>query len=937
MFDSPYIFGLHDPGGENLMAQANRRGWILFTVEVGSDPNNGSGFDFTPWANQDFGIICRINNGYGSAGTIPYSSQYPNFARRVANFVAASPGCKIWVIGNEMNHSQEWPATPNVAGIAAAAAVRPQPPRGPDADPRGRSSPTRFSALQPAPQAQAGIPGPRPLAAAAAAGFEPITPTLYASCFRQCRDAIKLLPGHGDDQVVIGAVAPWNNQVTYPTNPAGDWVRYFADLLALLGGGGLDGIALHTYTHGSDPALIVDTKTMDPPFQNRYYNFFAYRNFMDAVPAAMRTLPVYITETDQDIAWLDQNNGWVRAAYAEIDRWNQGTNAQQIRALILYRWPPFDKWYIEGKQGVIADFVEAMRNDYRWRLSLPKPADFAAGDSVRTLDIVNLRQTPGGAVLAQLPAGSELKVVSSRYTEQNGLIWWNLRRSVGTGVQEGWVAQFTADGVVLLEEVPAFITSGTFKPGDQVQTLTIVRMRNTPGTSNKPASDVVADVPQGTVLTVLSGPTSADGMSWWRNQGKLPDGRQVIGWQAEKMPNGTQLLAKYTAPALPPQTVPPPATFRPGDRFRTTTIVRLRQTAGTTNKPPSDILADLPAGTEGTIASGPTTRDGMTWWEVNVRTAGGQALRGWMAEVLPSGERLMQRIETPAATFTRGDLAVTADFANVRRSPGITAKPADDVLGMFAPRAVVNISGGPDTRDGLTWWRVGGIGSNGSELIGHVAERTPDGTPLLTPAPKLPNTAIPDKQAGVWLAAPFDGAYGIAQLWGENPAYYAQYAYDGVALRGHNGIDFLTPTGTLLYAVDGGEVAQVGFEAGGFGNYILLRHPWGESIYAHLSSTAVAPGQVVGRGQYIGASGNSGGSTGPHLHFAIRVNPYQRTDGWGGFTDPLPYLPPGAFQLPPYVLDPASLAIAAMLPAPGARPGRQAPSSMGTVGGEKRP
>ena len=115
LFDSPYIFGLHDPGGENLMAQANRRGWIVFTVEVGSDPSNLSGFDFSPWANQDFGIICRINNGYGSAGTIPYSSQYANFARRVANFVAASPGCKIWAIGNEMNHSQEWPAVPSAA------------------------------------------------------------------------------------------------------------------------------------------------------------------------------------------------------------------------------------------------------------------------------------------------------------------------------------------------------------------------------------------------------------------------------------------------------------------------------------------------------------------------------------------------------------------------------------------------------------------------------------------------------------------------------------------------------------------------------------------------------------------------------------------------------------------------------------------------------
>jgi hypothetical protein len=206
LFDSPYIFGIHDPGGEHLMAQAGRRGWIVFTVEVGSDPNNLGGFDFSPWANQDFGILCRINNGYGSAGTIPHSGRYADFARRVANFVAASPGCKLWIIGNEMNHSQEWPAIPSAAAVQMAlqAAQQPEARRGPTADPAGRSSPTRFSALH----AQAGTPAAASMAASSAAGFEPITPELYARCFRQCRNAIKLLPDHGDDQVIVGAVAP---------------------------------------------------------------------------------------------------------------------------------------------------------------------------------------------------------------------------------------------------------------------------------------------------------------------------------------------------------------------------------------------------------------------------------------------------------------------------------------------------------------------------------------------------------------------------------------------------------------------------------------------------------------------------------------------------------------------------------------------------------
>lgn len=935
MFDSPYIFGLHDPGGENLMAQANRRGWIVFTVEVGSDPNNFGGFDFTPWANQDFGIICRVNNGYGSAGTIPYSSQYANFARRVANFVAASRGCKIWVIGNEMNHSQEWPAVPDRASsVPRAAAAQAPTRRGPTEDPTGHGSSTRFSAIH---QQSGGPQAAAATASATAAGFEPITPELYGRCFRLCRDAIKLTAGHGDDQVIVGAVAPWNNQVTYPTNPTGDWVRYFTDILAQIGAGNLDGIALHTYTHGSDPALVTNTATMNPPFENRYYNFPAYRNFMDAIPGSMRSLPVYITETDQDVPWLDQNNGWVQAAYAEINRWNKQTGAQQIRALVLYRWPPYDQWYIQGKQGVIDGFVDAMRNDYRWQASLPAPAAYAVGDTLRTLDVVNFRQTPGGPTLAQLPVDSRVTVLSRQYVQQNGLVWWNVQRQVQTGTQAGWLAQFTSDGIVLLEKVPPVGGLPSFKIGDQVRTQTIVRMRQTPGVTNKPANDVVADVPQDTVLTVVDGPRSADGLTWWRNQGKIPSGQQVLGWQAEKLGDGTVLLVLYSAPPPPPDSVKPPATFRPGDQFRTTTIVRLRRTAGSTGKPANDVLAELPAGTQGTVAAGPTSRDSMIWWQVNVRNAAGQALTGWMAEALPGGERLMELIPAPSATFAKGDLGVTTDFANARRTAGVNGKPADDVVGMFAPRATVNVIAGPVAKDNLIWWRVGGISTTGAELIGYVAEITPAGQALLTPAPKLPGTDIPNKQSGLYLAAPYEGTYGISQLWGENPAFYSQFNYDGVALKGHNGIDLLTPNSTLIYAVDGGVVAQTGFEAGGFGNYVLLRHPWGESIYAHLESAGVSAGQAVARGQYIGKSDNSGGSTGPHLHFAIRINSYQRTDGWGGFSDPLPYLPPNAYRLPAYVQDPASLVIAAAAPAPGGKAGRENPPSMGNIPGDKRP
>ena len=70
LFDSPYIFGLHDPGGESIMAVAGRRGCVLFT-EVAAIPPIRAVAHYRPWSNQDFGIICRINHGYGSVGTLP--------------------------------------------------------------------------------------------------------------------------------------------------------------------------------------------------------------------------------------------------------------------------------------------------------------------------------------------------------------------------------------------------------------------------------------------------------------------------------------------------------------------------------------------------------------------------------------------------------------------------------------------------------------------------------------------------------------------------------------------------------------------------------------------------------------------------------------------------------------------------------------------------
>ena len=103
--------------------------------------------------------------------------------------------------------------------------------------------------------------------------------------------------------------------------------------------------------------------------------------------------------------------------------------------------------------------------------------------------------------------------------------------------------------------------------------------------------------------------------------------------------------------------------------------------------------------------------------------------------------------------------------------------------------------------------------------------------------------------------------------------------------------------------MEDGVVSEVVYhDLSGLGHYVKLQHGWGRVDLRSHPRYSVAQGQTVRRGELIGHSDNTGYSSGPHLHFAIRIHPYERTDGWGGFSDPLPYMNPDVFTLPPYVL-----------------------------------
>ena len=212
-------------------------------------------------------------------------------------------------------------------------------------------------------------------------GGEVITPTLYAQCFAKCRAAIKSVPGHTDDWVVNGAVAPWNNQTTYTGNASGDWVKYLQDILnqCITLKQPPDAIALHTYTHGNHPASVTSEEKMGGGFSQYHSQFRTYRDFMAVIPTALKTMPVFITETQpaDPSWWQNVNNGWVRAAFKEINDWNAVAANQPIQSVCVFRWLPTDnRWSIQDKPAVQADFSAALQNNYKTRwVAQPTPVD----------------------------------------------------------------------------------------------------------------------------------------------------------------------------------------------------------------------------------------------------------------------------------------------------------------------------------------------------------------------------------------------------------------------------------------------------------------------------------------------------------------------------------------------------------------------------------
>ncbi len=128
------------------------------------------------------------------------------------------------------------------------------------------------------------------------------------------------------------------------------------------------------------------------------------------------------------------------------------------------------------------------------------------------------------------------------------------------------------------------------------------------------------------------------------------------------------------------------------------------------------------------------------------------------------------------------------------------------------------------------------------------------------------------------------GSCGVQSVVGGSPPYTAPIWRNYTITQDfnwvHGGIDLAVPVGTPVYAAGGGTVIFTGLSTWGYGWTVVIAHGGSLTLYGHLNGDFVECGQVVAAGQNIAVSGNSGRSSGPHLHFEIRgsggapVNPW---------------------------------------------------------------
>jgi peptidoglycan/xylan/chitin deacetylase (PgdA/CDA1 family) len=203
------------------------------------------------------------------------------------------------------------------------------------------------------------------------------------------------------------------------------------------------------------------------------------------------------------------------------------------------------------------------------------------------------------------------------------------------------------------------VTAAAIAVGGEVTNAVRLNLRTSPSLGGS----VVGILLPGMVSTVIGGPQSADGHTWWQLDSPVGD-----GWSA-----GTY-LSEVVASSPTPTRTPPPGGIQIGDTVRVTTTLNLRSSASTT----STVLAVMPTGTTGTVLAGPQSGSGYTWWRISTSHGTGWAAATYLARVSGAPSPTATAIP-PSATATRTPTPTSTPAntatATATSTPTVTGTP----------------------------------------------------------------------------------------------------------------------------------------------------------------------------------------------------------------------------------------------------------------------
>ncbi|MGB3329497.1 MAG: SH3 domain-containing protein [Thermomicrobiales bacterium] len=346
-------------------------------------------------------------------------------------------------------------------------------------------------------------------------------------------------------------------------------------------------------------------------------------------------------------------------------------------------------------------------------LDLNPTAKFAVGDTVMATTSINIRPRPGLAqtVVAMVGAGVPFTITRAPLSVTD-FIWYGVFGSFGGG----WVVENN----LVLSSTPG--GSGKFAIGDPIVVTSAVNFRSAPSTS----ASVITLLQAGATGTVVGGPQTANGYTWW--QFRTSGGS--VGWSIQDS------LEKGSATTTTTTTPVPGAKFVVGDTLRVTDDINFRSAPGTS----ASIIAQLPAGTTGTVLAGPQSASGYVWYQF--RTSGGTT--GWGAQdwLAKTSGTTTTTTPAPAAKFAIGDSLQVTEAVNFRSAAGTSAS----VIAVLAAGTTGTVTGGPTSANGYVWWqfRTSG-GTTGWAVQDWLAKTsgTTTTTTTTTSGPTTTTTAAP--------------------------------------------------------------------------------------------------------------------------------------------------------------------------------------------------